>query len=120
MRQYGTYIALFMTLLFAFPIAYQPLHMAVSHNHHEQETCCEHHHHTSTDSETPVGDVQLSASADQCAVCDYEFAVFKTHQGQTHVAYIPFVFAELTSFYENHVYTSLLLALTLRGPPAIA
>ncbi|MFT3737989.1 MAG: hypothetical protein QM786_04470 [Breznakibacter sp.] len=111
MRAIKPYIAIAFLTLFAFPIAYQSLHMALAHQHDDVPNC---HHHCSCDDDQGNG---IERSHEQCNVCAYEFAVFTTPQTITHLQSVIHHTTLLVTLYDVVELSYAGHAKSLRAPP---
>jgi hypothetical protein len=116
-----TISAFLLLLLFAFPIAYMPLHIIVSHPTQQTSECnhhcaCEVTVNSDTHSNNEQADT-IKPSADHCAVCEYELALYRQTVVADFGACLPVMNAVLNTGYS---FTHTLFAgyhFKLRGPP---
>jgi hypothetical protein len=75
MRRRKHYIIILLTLVFAFPLIFQSVHI-IGHKKHfviESESCCVQHSNQKFAAEIKV-------TSEHCPICEYEFAIFSVSE----------------------------------------
>lgn len=109
------HIAFLLTVLFAFPILFQSVHILEHHGNEQPDNhACEHQcsHQQDSDHE------DLGSEHERCLVCEYEFAVFNTPAPSEVVFHLPVRFQVICLVPSAEPVIGNRSAISLRAPPS--
>ena len=112
------YIALYLLVIFIYPLVFQPIHVVYHHKDDCSHGCyadktsgiCETHQH-----DTPV----FTEKDEKCPICTYEFSINTIPEHSVFKSYVPLNWNRLEQGQVVQVKQSLLNKKTPRAPPFI-